>query len=114
MAAKRPLITIIIIAAIVTIAALQYGRFIELTSRQEKLDDLKFIKSYVELSLAKDEIDELDSLESIFDSLFMVNETDSLWMREFLRKIGDDTDKRQRIWKAILDTLNAGRGKHRR
>ncbi len=114
MAAKRPLITIIIIAAIVTIAALQYGRFIELTSRQEKLDDLKFIKTYVELSIAKDEIDELDSFESILDSLFMENETDSLWMREYLKKIGDDTDKRQRIWQAILDTLNAGRGKHRR
>lgn len=114
MAAKRPLITIIIIAAIVTIAALQYGQFIELTSRQKKLDDLKFIKTYVELSIAKDEIDKLDSLESVFDSLFMVNETDSIWMREYLNKIGDNTDKRQKIWQAILDTLNAGRGKHGR
>ena len=93
MVAKRPLVTIIIIAAIVTIAALQYGRFIELTSRQEKLDDLKFIKTYIELSIAKGEIDQLDSLESIFDSLFIENETDSLWMREYLKKIGDDTDK---------------------
>ena len=111
MAAKRPLITILILAAIVTIAALQYGRFIELTSRQEKLDDLKFIKTYVELSIAKGKIDETDSLESIFDSLFMENETDSSWMRQYLNKIGDDIDKRQVIWQAILDTLKAGRGK---
>ncbi|MEE9553130.1 MAG: hypothetical protein V3W18_02440 [candidate division Zixibacteria bacterium] len=114
MAGKRPLYTIIILAAIVTIAALQYGQYTDRVTHREKLDDQKFIKTYMELSSARGFIDTPDSLESILESVFTENDTDSLWMREYLSGIGDDIEKRQLIWQAILDSLNTSKEKFRR
>ena len=111
MASRRTLFTIIVLAAIVMIAALQFRHYTERAARRQKLDDQKFIKTYVELSFAMGLTDSPDSLESILESVFSENNTDSLWMREYLGAIGDDSDKRQQIWQTILDSLNATRGK---
>ena len=107
MAGKRLLITIIVIAAALTAAALQYKRIADSAARQEVLDDRRFVKTYVELATARESFNQQpDSLEAIFDGVFSENETDSIWMRQYLRTIGDDLNRHHKIWEEIIDSLN--------
>ena len=106
MAAKRLLILLIIVAAIVTVAALRYTE--DIRSKENQLDDQRFVKAYVELSIAKQLYEfNPDSLEAISTRIFKKNEVDSTWMEDHLRKIERNTDRFEKTWRDITETLDS-------
>jgi len=108
MAGRRLLIAIVVMAAVLTAAAFQYRSFRAVAARQASFDDRRFINTYVDLSASKGDFAgrNPDSLAAVFDSLLAQNETDSLWMRQYLNKIGPDLERYRRVWQEIVDSLS--------
>lgn len=106
MAAKRLLIIVIFLAAVVTVAALRYAG--NLRSREMRIDDHKFVRAYVDLSVARQLYEfNPDSLRAISDRIFRENDVDSAWMEQHLEKIKGDPDRFENTWKSIVETLDS-------
>ena len=106
MAVRRLSVIIVFLVAIMAIAALQFS--LRLQSEQRISDDRKFAKIFVELSVAGEMYGSYpDSLKTTFDRIFQANKCDSTWMYDHQKGIARDSDRYERIWDQIVDTLDS-------
>ena len=106
MAIRRLVIIVLLIAAVVGTAALQYSRAER--AKQARIDDHKFIGTYVDLAIAREFYsDSPDSFRIVRDRIFSSRGTDSVWMEDHVKSFGKDSARRQNIWEEIVDSLQS-------
>jgi len=106
MAVRRISIILVITAAAATTAAILFSR--SLQSSQHLRDDGKFIKTYVELAVARQICgNNPDSLTILFDDIFKSNRADSAWMERYIKGIGKNPGRYEKIWQSIVDALDS-------
>jgi len=105
MAVKRWGILLIFIAAICAIAALIYNSRTE--SARKRADIGKFVQTYASLSVVRDVyLNQPDSIRYYYDKIYSINHTDSAWMEQQVKIIGQDSDAYKDAWARIVDKLN--------
>jgi len=106
MAVKRISILLIIAAAVITIAAVRFWQ--NSKTRQAALDDKKFMATFAELAIAKEEYKaDPDSFRIVIDRITTANNADSAWMENHIKSIDGDHERYERIWEGIVSILDS-------
>ena len=71
-------------------------------------DTNKFIKTFIELSIAKEtHFYNQDSIRANYESIFEESGVDSVWIAEFTEKLSNQPDKQKQIWLTIVSRLDS-------
>jgi hypothetical protein len=101
--AKLALIFLVIFAWIALIIGAR-SRLLSYRKSQEN----RFISTYLAMSVAREKyVNNPDSLRASSQAIFDKNETDSVWMVDYGRKLSIDLVRGERIWATIISKLDS-------
>lgn len=107
-AAAKPYIRLLIVVLLIIagVLAIRFARSRFLSLRLEA--DNKFVTTYVELSIARERYgNSPDSLNLAFRTIYLKNNTDSLWMAAYIKGLAGQIDKSERIWNKVATKLDS-------
>jgi hypothetical protein len=86
--------------------AIRTARSRLLISRREA--DNKFIATFVELSIARERFGgNPDSLNLAYHDIYLRNNTDSLWIADYAKKLSGQIEKTEEIWGRIVSKFDS-------
>jgi hypothetical protein len=106
--AAKPYIRLFIVLLLIVagVLAVRFARSRFLYLRREA--DNEFVSTYVELSIARERYgNSPDSLNLAFRAIYLKNNTDSVWLAAYIKKLAGQIEKSEHIWSKVATKLDS-------